>query len=44
MFVKAAGHCNEWVGRVGKEVKVVIFMFKDIVVKLRSNDGCTIFF
>ncbi len=27
-----------------KEAKVVIFMFKDIVVKLCSNDGCRMFF
>ncbi len=49
MFDTAAGHCKEWVVRVGgenawKEVKVVIFMFKDMVVKLRSNDGCRMFF
>jgi hypothetical protein len=40
---------SEWVGRVGgentwKEVKVVIFMFKDMVVKLRSNNGGIMFF
>jgi hypothetical protein len=49
MFDTAAGHCNEWVGRVGgenawKEVKVVIFLFKDMVVKLCSNEGCRMFF
>jgi hypothetical protein len=30
---------NAW-----KEVKVVIFVFKDIVIKLHSNDGCRMFF
>jgi hypothetical protein len=49
MLDTAAGRCNVWVGRVGgenawKEVKVVTFMFKDMVVKLRSNDGCRMFF
>jgi hypothetical protein len=49
MLDTAAGHCNEWVGHVGgentwKEMKVVIFMFKDMVVKLCSNDGCRMFF
>jgi hypothetical protein len=49
VFDAAAGHCNEWVGRVcGKddweEVKVFIFTFKDMVVELRSDDGRTLFF
>ncbi len=49
MFDTAAGYCNEWVGCVGGEnswkvVKVVFFMFKDMVVKLRSNNGCRMFF
>jgi hypothetical protein len=44
MFDTAAGHCNEWVGCVGgenawKEVKVFIFVLKDMVVKLHSNNG-----
>ncbi len=48
MLDTAVGHCNEWVGHVGgenawKEVKVVIFMLKDIVVKFHSNDGCRVF-
>jgi hypothetical protein len=49
MFDTAAGYCNEWVGHVGgmnawKEMKVVIFVFKDMVVTLCSNDGCRMFF
>ncbi len=49
MLDTAAGHCNECVGHVGgestwKELKVVIYMFKDMVVKLCSNDGCRMFF
>ena len=37
MFGAAAGHCNEWVGRVGgedagEEVEVFVFMFKYMVV------------
>ncbi len=49
MFDAAAGHCNEWVGRVwgenaGEEVKMFAFVFKDMVVKLRSDDVCRMFF
>jgi hypothetical protein len=48
MFDTAVGQCNEWVGRMGgenaqKEMKVVIFLLKDMVVKLCSNNGCRIF-
>ena len=49
MFDAAAGHCNEYVGRVGgeiagEEVKVFVFMSKDMAVKLCSDDGCRMFF
>ena len=50
MFDAAAGHsCNEWVGRVGgedagEEVKVFMFVLKDMVEKLHSDDGCRLFF
>ena len=49
MFGAAEGHCNEWVGRVGGEdakveVEVVVFLFKDMVVELRSDDGSRVFF
>jgi hypothetical protein len=47
MFDTAAGHiANEWVGRVGGENawEEVIFVFKDMVVKLHSNDSCRMFF
>ncbi len=49
MHDTAVGHCNELVGRVRgenawKKVKVVIFMFKDMVLELCSNNGCRVFF
>jgi hypothetical protein len=49
MFGAAVGHCDEWVGLVGgedagEEVKVFIFVFKDMVVELHSVDGSRVFF
>ena len=49
MFDAATGHCNEWVGHVwgenaGEEVKMSVFVFKDMVVKLHSDDVCRMFF
>ncbi len=45
----AEGYCNEWVGHVrgenaGEEVKMFVFVFKDMVVKLHSDDVCRMFF
>ncbi len=49
VFDATVGHCNEWVGRVwgenaGEEVKMFVFVFKDMVVELRSDDVCRMFF
>jgi hypothetical protein len=49
MFDAAAGHCNESIRRVEgenawKEVKVFVFVFKEMVVKICSNDGFRMFF
>ncbi len=33
-----------WGENAGEEVKMFVFVFKDIVVKLRSDDVCRMFF
>ena len=45
----AVGHCNEWVGYVwgenaGEEVKMFVFVFKDMVGKLCSDNVCRMLF
>ncbi len=33
-----------WGQNAGEEVKMFVFVFKDMVVKLRSDDVCRMFF
>ena len=49
MFGAVVGHCNERIGHVGgedagEEVKVLVFVFKYMVVELCSDDGSRVLF